>query len=157
MVEDGLHAADVVTCVVINQVWKENKFAGLKVQSVILEKARWYLNSSAKQTHPSLQRSFKLMWVTHSISLSCIRARDATYYTKWVFSGNVAKASVFDVLDWWLYPSHSVCFLFTEPGLCVNTGLFFSAHTEQKASGPRGDILRIWQKVFWIKNRRLQL
>ncbi len=34
---------------------------------------------------------------------------------------------------------------------CVWTSdCFFSAHTERKASGPWGDILWIWQKVFWI-------
>ncbi len=34
---------------------------------------------------------------------------------------------------------------------CVGTpGCFFSAHTELKASGPWGDILWVWQKVFWI-------
>ncbi len=27
----------------------------------------------------------------------------------------------------------SVGFLFTEPGLCMNTGLFFSAHTKRTA------------------------
>ncbi len=32
----------------------------------------------------------------------------------------------------WLGPSHSVCFLFTEPGLCVNTGLFFSSTPTQR-------------------------
>ncbi len=96
----------------------------LKVSSVILQKACWYLNSSPKQIHPSLQCSFKLTPVMHSISLCCVRARVVTDYTE-VFSGNVAKASVFDDLGWWLYPSHSVCFLFTEPGLCMNTRLLF--------------------------------
>ncbi len=56
---------------------------------------------------------------------------------------------------WWLYPSHSVCFPFTEPGLCMNTGLFSSAHTERKVSGPWGDILWIWQKMYaqmyWVR------
>ncbi len=36
-----------------------------------------------------------------------------TYDTK-VFSGNVAKTLVFDVVGCWLYPSHSACFTFTE-------------------------------------------
>ncbi len=111
---------------------------------MILEKACWCMNSTAKQIHPSLQCSFKLSRVTHSICLFCVGAQVVTYY-------NTAKATVFDDLGWWLYPSHSVCFPFTEPGLCVNTGLFlFSSHTEWKASERRGYILWISQKVFWI-------
>ncbi len=52
-----------------------------------------------------------------------------TYYTE-VFSRNAAKASVSDVVGWWLYPRHSVfsdgttgtrsetyLFLFSEPNL----------------------------------------
>ncbi len=35
---------------------------------MILEKACWYLNSTAKQIQPSLQCSFKLVRVTHSVS-----------------------------------------------------------------------------------------
>ncbi len=70
-----------------------------------------------------------------------------TYYIK-VFSGNATKASVFDVLGWWLY---SICFPFTEPGLCMNTGLFFSTHTERTASRSWGDILWIWTSQHsWI-------
>ncbi len=35
---------------------------------------------------------------------------------------------------------------------CVWTpDCFFSAHTERKASGPRGDILWIWPQVYWIR------
>ncbi len=47
-----------------------------------------------------------------------------------------------------LYPSHSVCFLFTEPG---TPDCFFSVQTERKASGAWGDILWISQKLFWIR------
>ncbi len=94
---------------------------------MILEKACWYLNSTARQIQPSLQCSFKPVRGMHSISLSCVQAWVVTYYTK-VFSGNTAKASVFDDLGWWLY----------------------TRHTEWKASGPWGDILWIWQKVYWI-------
>ncbi len=54
-----------------------------------------------------------------------------TYYTE-VFSGNAAKASVFDVLSCWLHPRHSVCFPFTESELWMNTGLFFSAYTQNR-------------------------
>ncbi len=51
-----------------------------------------------------------------------------------MFRVNTAKTSVFDVLSWWLYLRHSVCFPFTEPGLCLNTGLFrvFSAHIQNR-------------------------
>ncbi len=87
---------------------------------------------------PSLQCSFKLA-----------RVPVVTYYTE-VFSGNVAKASVFDDLGWWLYLSRSVCFLFTEPGLCMNTFLF-SAHTQNgKLAGREGIFSEFDQKVFWI-------
>ncbi len=67
---------------------------------MILVKACCYLNSTAKQIHLSLQCSFKLARETHSISLSCALARVVTYYTE-VFSGNAAKASVFEDLGWW--------------------------------------------------------
>ncbi len=80
---------------------------------MILEKACWYLHSTAKQIHPALQCSFKLKRVTHIISLSCVQAWVVTYYTE-VFSGNVIKMLVFHVLGWWRYPRHSVCFPFTE-------------------------------------------
>ncbi len=84
----------------------------LKVYFMIVVKA---LNSTAKQTHPSPQCSFKLARVTHSITLSCVRARVVTYYTE-VFGGNVAKTSVFLFV--------AVCFPITEPGLCM-CALFF--------------------------------
>ncbi len=97
-------------------------FGQLKVWSVILEKACSYLNSAAKQTHPSLQCSFT--GVTHSISLFCVRAQVVTYYAE-LFSGNAAKTLRFDGLGWWLYPSRSVCFPFTESGLCMNCFFVF--------------------------------
>ncbi len=62
---------------------------------------------SSQTNTPLLQSSFKLARVTHSISLSCVRARVVTYYTE-VFSGNGAKTLVFDILGWWLYLSHFV-------------------------------------------------
>ncbi len=52
-----------------------------------------------------MKSSFKLAWVTHSISLSSVRAQVVTYYTE-VFGGNAAETLVFDVLGWWLYPRH---------------------------------------------------
>ncbi len=68
---------------------------------VLPDPVSWAYLRSAKPNHfylhPSLQCSFKLARLTHSISLSCIWARVVTYYTE-VFSGNAAKASVFDVL-----------------------------------------------------------
>ncbi len=91
---------------------------------------------------PSTCASNSQHWFVLCTSTSC----DILYW-----SGNAAKASVFDDLGWWLYLRHSVCFLFTEPGLCMNTGLFLNAHTEWKASGPWGEILWIWQKMFWIR------
>ncbi len=89
---------------------------------MILEKACWYLNSTAKQIHPSLQCSFRLTPVTHSISLSCVRARVVTYYTK-VFSGNTA---------------------FTEPGLCMNTRLFF----QRTQNGKLADLEEIFSIIL---------
>ncbi len=93
---------------------------------MIQEKACLYLNSTAKQIQPSLLCSFKLAQVTHSFSLSCVRARVVTYYTE-VFSGHAAKMSVFDVLGWWLYPRDTVSHLQSQG--CVRTLDFFSAHT----------------------------
>ncbi len=53
-----------------------------------------------------------------------------TYYTEG-FSGNTTKAFVFDDLSWCLYPRHSVCFPFTEPGLFYeHWTFFFLAHTQ---------------------------
>ncbi len=59
---------------------------------------------------PSLQCSFKLARVTHSISLSCAGAQVVTYNIE-VFGRNAAKISVSDNLGWWLYLRHSVSHL----------------------------------------------
>ncbi len=83
------------------------------------------------------------MPVTHSISLSCLLSCDILYE---VFSGNAAKTSVFDEMGWWLYPSHSDCFPFTEPGLCMNTGLCFSAHTRNGKLADREEIFSEFNK-----------
>ncbi len=91
---------------------------------------------------PPFSAASKLARVTHSISLSCARARVVTYYTE-VFGGNAAKASVFDVLHWRLYPRSQGC-VWTQD-------CFFSAHTELQASGPWGDILWIWQNMHWLR------
>ncbi len=40
---------------------------------------------------------------------------------------------------WWLSPSHSVCFLFAQPGLCMNTRLF-SARTQNGQLAEREEI-----------------
>ncbi len=74
---------------------------------------------NSQTIHPSLQRSFK-----HARALVCPVYEHELWHTE-VFRGNAAKASVFDDLGWQLYPRHSVCFLFAEPGLCMNTRLFF--------------------------------
>ena len=50
----------------------------------------------------------------------------------------------------WLGPNHYVCFPFTEPGLCRNGRVCFSANTERTARGPWGAIHWIWQKVYGI-------
>ncbi len=110
---------------------------------MILEKACWYLNSRVKQIHPSLQCSFKLASVTHSMSLSCVRARVVTkrrYLTTWEWEqgGGSVRAT--------LFVSH-----LQNQGCVWTPDCFFSAHTEQKASRPWGDILWIWQKVYWIR------
>ncbi len=96
---------------------KKASFPSLLPKGVVCNpvEACWYLNSTAKQIHLSIQCSFKLMRVMHSISV--------------VLCASCDKASVFDNLgtrtDWWSGPSHFVCFPFTEPGLCMNTGGFF--------------------------------
>ncbi len=98
------------------------------------------------------QCSFKLAQVTHSISLSCVGAPVVTYYTK-VFSGNAAKTSLFDDLGWWLYLRHSVCFLFTEPGLCMNNRLFFSVHTQNGKLVDREVIFSEFdKKCMWLES-----
>ncbi len=123
----------------------------LKVKSQFLAESLLLFELNSQTNTPLLSVLLQTRWVTQSISLSCARARAVTYYTE-VLSGNVAKASVFGDLGWWLYPSHSFCFSFTEPGLCMNTRLFFQrAHTEWKASRLQGDILWIRQKVYWIR------
>ncbi len=117
---------------------------------MILEKAFWYLNSSAKQTHSSLQRSFRLAPVTLSISLSCVRARAVTYYTE-VFSGTWLKCRYLTTwVDGSTWATLFVSCLQSQ-GCVWTPDCFFSAHTERKASGPWGDILWIWQKVYWIR------
>ncbi len=68
-----------------------------------------------------------------------------TCYTE-VFNGNVATALVSDDLGCWLYPSHSVCFPFTEPELCLNTRLFFSAHTQNGKLAGREEIFTEFDK-----------
>ncbi len=56
------------------------------------------LNSQTNTPLPSV------LLQTHSISLSCAWVRVVTYYSE-VFSGNMAKASVFHTMGWCLYPS----------------------------------------------------
>ncbi len=73
-----------------------------------------------------------------------------TYYTE-VFSGNAAKTSVFDDLGWWLNPSHSVCFPFTEPGLCMNSGLFFQCTQNGKLADREEIFSKFEAKVYWIR------
>ncbi len=114
-----------------------DSFTSLDLKGVVYDSGESLLifvdTQEPKQIHPSPHCSFKLARITHSITLSGVRARVGTYYTE-VFSGNAAKTLVFDVLGLSLYPSRSVCFSFTEPGLCMNTGTLW-----------------IWQKVFWIR------
>ncbi len=77
--------------------------------------------SSQTNKQTNKQTNTPLPSVTLSISVSCT-SWDKLYE---VFRGNAAKASVFGVLGWRLYPGRSVCFLFTESGLRMNTGLLF--------------------------------
>ncbi len=75
---------------------------------MILDKACWYLNSTAKQIHPSLQCSFKLARVMQSISLSCARAGLKRWHlTTWV--GGSTRATLFSI-----YRARAVY----ETGLC---------------------------------------
>ncbi len=78
---------------------------------------------------------FKLARVTHSISVDLCTSMSCD------------KASVFDDLGMrmygWLSLSHSVCFPFTGPGLCMNIELYFSSHKERTARGPWRDILEL--------------
>lgn len=57
------------------------------------------------------------------------------------------------VADWWdcVVQVFFVCFPRYKDSVCKNRGLFGSFNTKRTASGPRGDISWIWQKVHWVR------
>ncbi len=59
-----------------------------------------------------------------------------------VFSGNAAKASVFDVLDWWLYPNHSLFPIYRARAVYEHWTVFL-AHTQ---NGKRVDCEEIFSE-----------
>ncbi len=88
----------------------------------------------------TLQCSFKLGPVTHSISLSSVRASVVTYYID-VFSGNVAKALVLDALGWWLYPRP----IYRARAVCEHQTVS-SAHTQNGKLADREEIFSEFDK-----------
>ncbi len=64
-------------------------------------------------------------------------------YCAEAFSGNAAKASVFDVLGWWLYPSHSPVY---RVRAVYEHRTFFSAHTQNGKLADREEIFTEFDK-----------
>ncbi len=107
-----------------------------------------------RQTNTPLHSvSFKLVHVTHSISLSCVQAPVVTYYTK-AFSGNVTKTSVSDDLCWWqlcLFP------VYRDRAVCKHQTPVFSAHTENGKLADCGEILSEFDKGVLDQNQTTPL
>ncbi len=90
-----------------------------------------------------------MVWVMHSISLSSVRERVVTYYTKCLVEMRLNHQYLMTWVGGSTWATLFVSCLQSQ-GCVWTLDFFFSAHTGRKASGPWGDILWIWQKAFWI-------